>query len=104
MVWLALILASAVTIAAAIFLTVRGLEAFRTFKRFSVAAGSELERLAAASGETERHLALAAESGTQLEASLARLRSSRAQLNVLMAAIADVRAAVDRVTGIVPSK
>ena len=104
MVWLALIIAFLLTIASAIFLTLRGLEAFRTFKRFSATAGGELERLAAASGETERHLALAAESGTQLEASLARLRSSRAQLNVLTAAIADVRAAVARVTGVLPRK
>ena len=104
MVWLALIIALVLTIASAIFLTLRGLEAFRTFKRFSVVAGGELERIAAASGEIERHLALAAESGTQLEASLARLRSSRARLNVLTSAIADVRAAVDRVTGVVPRK
>jgi len=104
MVWLALIIALALTIASAIFLTLRGLEAFRNFKRLSVVAGAELERIEAASGEMERHLALAAESGTQLEASLARLRSSRAQLNVLMAAIADVQAAVGRVTGVVPRK
>ena len=104
MVWLALIIALALTIASAIFLTLRGLEAFRSFKRLSVVAGAELQRIEAASGEMERHLALAAESGTQLEASLARLRSSRAQLNVLTAAIAEVQAAVGRVTGVVPRK
>jgi hypothetical protein len=104
MVWLALIIALVLTIASAVFLTLRGIEAFRTFKRLSAVAGAELERIAAASGEIERHLALAAESGTQLEASLARLRSSRAQLNVLTSAIADVRAAVGRVTGVMPHK
>jgi hypothetical protein len=104
MVWLALIIALVLTIASAVFLTLRGIEAFRTFKRLSVVAGAELERIATASGEIERHLALAAESGTQLEASLARLRSSRAQLNVLTSAIADVRAAVGRVTGVMPHK
>jgi|SRR5688500_13407679 hypothetical protein len=104
MVWLALIIAFVLTVASAVFLTLRGLEAFRAFKRLSGVAGAELARIEAASGEMERHLALAAESGTQLEASLARLRSSRAQLNVLMAAIADVQAAVGRVTGVVPRK
>ena len=82
----------------------RGLEAFRAFKRLGGVSASELDRIAAASGEIERHLALAAESGTQLEASLARLRSSRARLNVLTSAIADVRAAVGRITAVVPRK
>jgi hypothetical protein len=103
-VWLALILGLFLTIASAVFLTLRGLEAFRTFKRFSRAVGEELERITTASGEIERHLALAAESGSRLEISLARLRASRARLNVLTAAVADVRAAVGRVTGVVPRK
>ena len=50
------------------------------------------------SGQIERHLALAGRERDALEASLARLRSSRARLNVLTSAIADVRAAVGRVT------
>jgi hypothetical protein len=104
MFWLALIIALVLTVASAIFVTLRGLEAFRAFKRLSKAAGSELERIAAASAEIERHLALAAESGTKLEASLARLRASRARLNVLTSAIADVRETVGRVTGVMPRK
>ncbi len=102
--WLALIIALVLTVASAIYLTLQGLEAFRAFKRLGRRLGSELEKITTASGEIERHLALAAESGTQLEASLARLRSSRAQLNVLTSALADVRAAVGRVTGLVPRK
>jgi hypothetical protein len=39
-----------------------------------------------------------------LEASLTRLRVSRARLNVLTSALADVRAAVGRVTAVVPRK
>jgi len=102
--WLALIIALVLTVASAIYLTLQGLEAFRAFKRLGRRLGGELEKITTASGEIERHLALAAESGTQLEASLARLRSSRAQLNVLTSALADVRAAVGRVTGLVPRK
>lgn len=102
--WLALIIALVLTVASAIYVTRQGLEAFRGFKRLGRRVGGELERITTMSGEIERQLALAAESGTQLEASLARLRSSRARLNVLTSALAEVRAAVGRVTGVVPRK
>ena len=102
--WLALITAVVLTVASAIVATLKGLEAFRVFKRFGRNVDTELDRITVASGEIERHLALAAESGEQLQASLGRLRSSRARLNVLTSAIADVRAAVARVTGVVPRK
>ena len=102
--WLALIFALVVTVAAAVYSTLRGLEAFRAFKRFGRVTGGELERIAVASDQIERHLALAEKGGTQLEASLARLRSSHARLNVLTSAIADVRAAVGRITAVVPRK
>jgi len=102
--WLALITALVLTVASAIYVTLQGLQAFRDFKRLSSVSGGELERISARSGEIERHLALAAESGSQLEASLARLKSSRARLNVLTSAIADVRATVRRVTAVMPRK
>ena len=102
--WIALIAALFLTVASAIYVTKQGLEAFRAVKRLGRGVGSELDRITTASGEIERHLALAAESGTQLEASLARLRSSRARLNVLTSALADVRAAMGRITAVVPRK
>ena len=104
MFWLALIIALVLTVASAIYATKRGLQAFRAFKRIGLVVGGEIDRISTATGEIERHLTLAAESGTRLEASLARLRTSRARLNVLTSAIADVRAAVARVTGVVPRK
>jgi len=102
--WSALGIALVLTVASVIYVTLRGLEAFRAFKGLSLRLGAELDRIATASGEVERHLALAAESGTQLEASLTRLRASRARLNVLTSALADVRAAVGRVTAVYPRK
>ena len=102
--WLALIIALVLTVASAIFVTLRGLEAFRAFKQLGRTVVGELDRIETASGEVERHLALAAESGTRLEASLTRLRASRARLNVLTSALADVRAAVGRVTAVYPRK
>jgi hypothetical protein len=104
LIWLALAVALVLTVASIVFLTFRVLDAFRSFKRLSRVAGEELERISTTSAEIERHLALAAESGTRLEASLGRLQKSRAQLNVLTAALADAQAAVGRVRGIVPSK
>jgi len=104
MFWLALTISLFLTVSSAIYLTQKGLEAFRAFKQLGRRAGEELDRIATASGEIERHLTLAAEGGTQLEASLARLRASRAQLSVLTSALADVRAAVGRVTAFVPRK
>ena len=102
--WLALIVALVLTVASAFFATQRGLEAFRGVKRLGRGIAGELDRIAVTSGEIERNLALAAEGGAQVEASLARLRSSRARLNVLTSALADVRAAVGRITAVVPRK
>ena len=102
--WLALAVAIVVIVASAIYLTLKGLEAFRALKKLGGAVTSEVERIEQASGQIERHLALAAESGTRLEAELAQLRRSRAQLNVLTSAIDDVRASVGRLTAVYPRK
>ncbi len=104
MFWLALTIALFLTVSSALYGAQKGLEAFRAFKRLARRAGEELDKIETAAGEIERHLALAAEGGTQVEASLARLRASRARLNVLTSALADVRAAVGRVTAFVPRK
>ena len=104
MFWVALTIALFLAVSSAIYVTLKGLEAFRAFKQLARRAGEELDRIATATGEIERHLALATEGGTRVEASLARLQASRAQLNVLTAALADVRAAVGRVTAFVPHK
>ena len=103
-VWLALIIALALTVASAFFVTRRGLEVFRGVKRLGRGIADELDRIAVTSSEIEHNLALAAEGGSQLEASLARLQSSRARLNVLTSALADVRAMVGRITAVVPRK
>ncbi len=102
--WLALAVAVVLTIASLIYVTLNALEAFRAFKRLRPNVTAALDRVTATTAQIERHLELAAESGSQLEASLARLRTSRAQLNVLTSALADVRASVDRVTAFVPRR
>jgi hypothetical protein len=102
--WLSLAFAVVLIIASSVYATLKGLEAFRAFKALGRTVGTELERVSATSAQIERHLELAAESGSNLEESLARLRASRSQLNVLTSALSDVRASVGRITAVVPRK
>jgi tRNA threonylcarbamoyladenosine modification (KEOPS) complex Cgi121 subunit len=102
--WLFLAAAVVLTVASLIYATLKALEAFRAFKALGRNVGGELDRVSATTAQIERHLELAAESGSRLEASLSRLRTSRAQLNVLTSALSDVRASVGRVTAVMPRK
>ena len=100
--WLALALFVLATAASMVFATLRGIALFRDFKRLSREATARLDGIARASGEIELHLQAAAQSGSALEASVARLRASRSKLAVSTAALADVRASVGRITSVVP--
>jgi hypothetical protein len=102
--WLALAAAVIVTLASAVYLTLKGIEVFRAVKQLASRAGDEVDRISATSAEIERRLELASGGTPRLEASLARLRRSRAELNVLTSALADARAALDRVTAVVPRR
>lgn len=102
--WLSLAVALVATIASLVYLTVKGLEIFRTGKQLSRRAGRELERISAMSAEIERRLESKAGGAPRLDASLARLRRSQAELNVLTSALADARAAVRRFTAVVPRR
>jgi hypothetical protein len=104
LVWLSLALGVILTIASAVYLTVKGLEAFRAVKQVGRRAGRELERISAVTAEIEQRLAGSETRTARLEASLARLRSSRAELNVLTSALAEVNASVRAVTSVVPRK
>ena len=102
--WLALAVAVVLTIASLIYVTLNALEAFRAFKRVGRNLSAGVEHVNATTAQIERHLELAAESGSQLEVSLARLRTSRAQLNILTSALSDVRDSVNRVTAFIPRR
>jgi hypothetical protein len=102
--WLALAVAVVVVIGSAVYTTRKGLEAFRAAKGLGRRVTSEVERIEQASGEIERHLELAAESGARLEAELAQLRRSRARLNVLTSAVAEVQASWGRLAAVYPRK
>ena len=102
--WLALAFVVLATVGSIVYAVLKGLEVFRESKQLLSVAGEDLDRIERSSGEIERHLQAAATSATELNASLARLQSSRARLAVLTTAIADVRASVDRITAVYPRK
>ena len=100
--WLSLAFLVLVTIASSVFVTLRALDVYRAVKHLNRTLGNGLDAVAQSSSEIERHLERAAASGSELDASLGRLRRSRAVLAVLTSAIADVRASVGRITAVVP--
>ena len=100
--WLSLALFLLVGVASLTLAIRRGLALYRDFKRLTSELGEGLDGIASSSAEIELHLQAAATSGSALEASLARLRTSRSVLAVLTSAIADVRASVGRITAVVP--
>ena len=89
---------------ATVYATARGLGAFRTVKRLARETGEAVSDVGRSAAEIESRLARGAGRSDELTAALARLRASRAQLDVLLAALVDVREAIGRVTVLVPRK
>lgn len=104
LVLLAAILALAAVGAAATFTVIRTLELLRRFRAVSETIGAALDEVEEAGDRVATKAAGLGEHATHLEPVLARLAVSRARLAVLLAAWADVRAAVTRVTELRPSK
>ena len=103
--WLALAVAVVATIASLVYVDRQGArESSAQASGLSRRAGRELERISAMSAEIERRLESRAGGAPRLDASLARLRRSQAELNVLTSALADARAAVRRFTAVVPRR
>jgi hypothetical protein len=103
-VWIALGVAVAAVAGCAAFAAVRGLEAWRAFRRLRRRALDDLAELTRHTRRLERRAASAGESAVRLHRAQAELNESLAGARVLAAALADVRATVSRVTGIVPRK
>jgi len=92
MILLSFLIGLVLVVVAAAFCTVRGLRAWRQFKRTSKTMGAELDSLETRTARTETLLALAETRSGELEAALERLRVSRAQLQVLRGAVESARA------------
>jgi len=102
--WLSLAFLILAVVGSIAYAALKGLATYRDTKRVLGTSSAELDRITRATAEIELHLQAAATSGTRLDASLTRLSASRARLNVLTSAIADVRAAFTRATSLVPRK
>jgi hypothetical protein len=102
--WLSLAVCLLLIVGAATYAALKGLELWRAFRELGRRTSEGLDRISRSAGGIEQHLQAAAASGTALDTSLQRLSRSRARLHVLTSAIADVRASVGRVAGVLPRK
>jgi hypothetical protein len=102
-VYAALIAAGLAVVAAAVFVVVRSLQAWRDFKRFRRQLGRELGQLADA-GERAASAAERAGDSAELTASVGRLRGSLGRLAILRSALDEATGTVTRFTALYPRK
>ena len=102
-VYAALTVAVLAVVAAAVFVCVRSLQAWRDFKRFRRQLGRELDQLADA-GERTAAAAERATGSAELTASADRLRRSLTRLAILRSAIDEATGTVTRFTALYPRK
>jgi len=102
-VYAALIVAGLAVVAAAAFVVIRSLQAWRDFKRFRRQLGHELDHLADA-GERTAAAAERATDSADLSASVGRLQRSLGRLAVFRSALADATGTVTRFTALYPRK
>jgi hypothetical protein len=103
-VWIALAIFVVATVGGIAFAALRGLRAYRTLRTVGGELTAGVDRVSRDADEVATKLEGLADGTGRLEAALARLSASRARLNVLLQAIAEVRAGIGRITGIVPRK
>jgi hypothetical protein len=103
-VWIALAVAGLAVVGSAAFAAVRGLRAWHTFRRFRRRVLEGVEDVTRRVAGIERRLGAANASAARLQRAQAELQESLATARVLSAALADVRATVSRITGLVPGK
>jgi uncharacterized membrane protein len=82
----------------------RGLQTWRTFRRFSKTASSAVAMVLATAAEAERHAVAFTEGTAKLSAALAHLEKSRAELAVIQAAAAEAKSSLFAFQGAVPRK
>jgi hypothetical protein len=92
--WLALAAWLLLTLAGITFAVVRAIALWRGFKRTGALFGSELDEITRSAARIETHLERAQAAGGRLQAAAERLGRSRAQLEVLLGAVREARAAV----------
>jgi hypothetical protein len=104
LVWVTLGVFVLLVLGSAVFATVRGLEAWRTFRHFRRRVPDGLDDMTRRIARIESRLSNANASAARLARAQAELGESIATARVLSGAMAEVRTAVGRVTGFIPSK
>jgi hypothetical protein len=103
-VWIALGISIASVVGSVGFAAARGLRAWRAFRRVRRRISESLTDVMHRVAWIEGRLTSAGASAARLQRAQADLQESLATARVLSAALAEVRATVNRVTGLVPSK
>jgi len=104
LVWPALAVDVIAVVGGIVFAATRGLSAYRLGRSVGGELTAGVDQVARDADEMATKLDALAQGTERLNAALARLHLSRARLNVLVEAIGQVRAALARFTGVIPSK
>ena len=100
--WIALAVLLVAVVGGLAYAAVRGFQLYRNAKRSSAAFSSEMDRISRVSEQIEHHTAAAEAAAGRLKVASGRLATSRAQLDVQLAAVREARAQVRRVFWFVP--
>jgi hypothetical protein len=103
-VWVALAVSGVVVVGTALFALVRGLAAWRGFRRLRRRIVDGLGDVSRRVAGIERRLSTAGETAARLDRARTELQESLATAAVLCAAFGEARTAVGRVTGLMPRK
>ena len=102
--WVALGLALAGFASGLVYAVVKGLRAWRDLKATGSRISGQLDEVAQATTEIEKHLDRASASSARLSTALEHLARSRARLDVLRAALNEARATVTRAVPFLPPR
>jgi cell shape-determining protein MreC len=102
--WVSLLFLVVAIVGSIAVAVLRGLRAWRTFKRFTRTTTAAMERVLETAAEAERHAVAFTESTEKLNAALAHLEQSRAELAVIQSAAAEARTSLTSFRGAVPRK
>jgi hypothetical protein len=103
-VWLALAVSGVIVVGTGLLALVRGLAAWRAFRRVRRRIVDGLGEVSRRVGRIERRLSTAGEAAARLDRARTELQESIATAAVLSAAFGEARTVVGRVTGLMPRK
>jgi hypothetical protein len=102
--WISLLFLVVALVCSSVLAVTRALRAWRTFTRFSRTTSSAIDEVLQTATEAEAHADRLTEKTERLNAALAHLQESRAELEVLRAAASEAQSKLLWFRGAVPSK